>query len=714
MLTVEEHLHHQSKFQQLLIDLAIRFINLPVAQMETEIVAAMQQIVEFLGNTAIAVNQISENYDSYTALYRYLNTGEIQINRMTPLPSQRWVIPILERGDPIIIADSEQLPDEDHLRQLLKQENLRTLCVVPLLRQGSLFGFVSMSWDQVHVIDQDYLDLLRIVGAIFLNAIERKETDERLQTLNETLEQRVELRTHELVLVNEQLEAEIQQHEETQLALKHSEQQLRTILEVAAVPMILTNGQRKLIYVNASAADLLGFDPDNLNNYEINTLFVSPNDQEILAALLARDGLVKNYEVNFRTLKGTTGYGLTSVHRIQIDGQNAVLTVLVDITELKKVQELEQAHRNHIEALLDSAMALTSTLEIDDVLGHILGNLSRVLPHDVSNIMVADEDDIFIFRQTVETNADLSTSSRQSLKADGLTGTVSHLFEIDYPVLVTDTQQSPLLIPDFENQDVRSYVGLPVVVGKEVIGFLNLGSYQRDYFNETHINYLQIFALQAGSAIQNARLFKQAQTIAALEERQHLARELHDSVTQTLFSANTIAEALPTIMEKAPQKASEYLNELHLLTRGAMSEMRSLLFELRPATIAQTDICVLLGELCHTFTGQTRIVVETQLPNKMPLAPDIQLAFYRIAQETFNNIVKYARASHVTLKLSQVDQWVELSISDDGKGFDPKVIKPGHFGLKMMQERADAVHAELSIQSQPGSGTQIRLRRQLS
>jgi signal transduction histidine kinase len=166
-------------------------------------------------------------------------------------------------------------------------------------------------------------------------------------------------------------------------------------------------------------------------------------------------------------------------------------------------------------------------------------------------------------------------------------------------------------------------------------------------------------------------------------------------------------------MDKAPQELHNYLNDLHLLTRGAMAEMRSLLFELRPATLEQTDLSVLLAELCHTFTGKTRIPIDSRLAKKLALPSDVQLAFYRIAQEGLNNAAKYARAQRLTLDLTRLDGVAELRINDDGCGFDPRTITADHLGLKMMHERAESIQAELTIYSQPSVGTEIILRRRL-
>ena len=208
-------------------------------------------------------------------------------------------------------------------------------------------------------------------------------------------------------------------------------------------------------------------------------------------------------------------------------------------------------------------------------------------------------------------------------------------------------------------------------------------------------------------------MYAQAKTIAALEERQRLARELHDSVTQTLFSANTLAEALPRVMQHDPSKVERYLYDLHQLTRGAMSEMRSLLVELRPEALTRTDLGVLLTQLCDVFTGRTQIEVDRNINRQVMLPADMQMVFYRVAQEALNNIAKHAQANHVQLYLYSTSNLIELRIRDDGLGFNPDCVGGNHFGLKIMKERADRIQAEFAIFSHINGGAEIILKRYL-
>jgi two-component system nitrate/nitrite sensor histidine kinase NarX len=205
-------------------------------------------------------------------------------------------------------------------------------------------------------------------------------------------------------------------------------------------------------------------------------------------------------------------------------------------------------------------------------------------------------------------------------------------------------------------------------------------------------------------------LHKDAQELAVLQERQRLAQNLHDAVNQSLFSAGLIAEVLPRLWERDQTMAREFLEDLRRLTRGAMAEMRVLLAELRPSTLTDAELGELLSLLGNGFTGRTNIPVELTVDGHGVLPADVQVALYRICQEALNNVAKHAGASAVEIHLQQEGSSVEISIRDDGRGFDPGSTPPGHYGLSMMRERAETVGANLSITSEPGRGTELTVR----
>jgi signal transduction histidine kinase len=268
-----------------------------------------------------------------------------------------------------------------------------------------------------------------------------------------------------------------------------------------------------------------------------------------------------------------------------------------------------------------------------------------------------------------------------------------------------------------------SWIGVPLVARDRVVGVLVVRHRVRGHFTPHHVTLAQAVANHAAVALENARLYREAQRAAAEEERRRLARELHDSVTQTLFAAKTTADVLPGLWERDPEVGREALAALGRLTRGAYTEMRSLLVELRPETLTRAPLHELLQTLVAAVTAKSRLTVEAAL-DPVPLLPaDVQVALYRIAQEALTNVAKHAGASRLSfrlgatplagpvpprlLSLSPSKLAVSLEVADDGRGFVPAAAPRGRLGLASMGERAAGVGAALRLQSQPGAGTRV-------
>ncbi len=257
--------------------------------------------------------------------------------------------------------------------------------------------------------------------------------------------------------------------------------------------------------------------------------------------------------------------------------------------------------------------------------------------------------------------------------------------------------------------DLRQGVVVPLVAKGKLLGTLHLCTRSPRALTSEELSLLAAVGQQVGVAVENARLYERAEESAAAAERSRLARDLHDAVSQTLFSASLIAEVLPRLWERNPEEGRRRLDELRQLTRGALAEMRTLLLELRPAVLHEVALGDLLRQLCEAITGRARLPVQLVVEGEAALPPDVQVAFYRVAQESLNNVAKHAGASAVSVSLRCHADAVELVVADDGRGFDPALVTPDHLGLGIMHERAAAVGADLALESRPGEGTRVRL-----
>src|SRR3989441_1363583 len=202
-------------------------------------------------------------------------------------------------------------------------------------------------------------------------------------------------------------------------------------------------------------------------------------------------------------------------------------------------------------------------------------------------------------------------------------------------------------------------------------------------------------------------LYEQAQELAALQERQRLARELHDSVSQALYGIGLGAYTAREALESDPEQAIASIDYVITLTEAGLAEMRALIFELRPESLEIEGLVAALTKQVAVLRTRYKLTVDVTLDNEPDLPLEMKHALYRVAQEALHNIVKHARASTVALRLARQGNEIILEVHDNGKGFDPAGPFPGHLGLRSMRERVTKIGGTLSIESVPGQGTCI-------
>lgn len=424
--------------------------------------------------------------------------------------------------------------------------------------------------------------------------------------------------------------------------------------------------------------------------------FMTPDTQRV-----RKDGTIIDVQIN------------TSLFLDENNRQVGSIVIMRDITIRKQAERAEQEQRNLAETLNEITTVLTSTLEFEEVLDFILVGVGRVVPHDLALVAILEDDVLNVVGCKDWTGQGYD---KMLLRERVVIADMPHLSDMianGMPVIVPDfsSYQRGVGLPNV--QGLPGYIGAPIQRGAEFIGVVSLRSHQMDYFNDTHAVRLQTFANQAAIAILNTRQYEQAQELAAITERQRLARDLHDAVSQTLFSAKVMAETLQMQAHHqtvSPDDLVPALTRLSQLTQGALSEMRTLLLELRPDVLTNADLSEVLSHLVYGLTGRkANLDVTFEVNDHSQLPPEVQIAFYRIAQEAISNIIKHANATSVRVLLAREGETVALSIADDGVGFAVDGVRSGHFGLMNMRERASGVGGVLTINSTPGEGTTIRL-----
>ena len=251
---------------------------------------------------------------------------------------------------------------------------------------------------------------------------------------------------------------------------------------------------------------------------------------------------------------------------------------------------------------------------------------------------------------------------------------------------------------------------VPLVSRGRPLGAISFGYPPGQEPGEEEKVFLGAVADQAAVAVENARLFSETRGKAALEERQRLARELHDSVSQALYGIALGSKTAREEFDDNPAGVPELLDYVLSLAEAGMAEMRALIFELRPESLETEGAVAALKKQAAALQARHGIQVETDLCEEPQTSLETKEVVYRIAQETLHNTAKHARASNVRIAMSCAGEQITLEISDDGVGFDPRGDFPGHLGLRSMRERAQRVGGTLEVRSAPGTGTRVGAR----
>jgi nitrate/nitrite-specific signal transduction histidine kinase len=276
-------------------------------------------------------------------------------------------------------------------------------------------------------------------------------------------------------------------------------------------------------------------------------------------------------------------------------------------------------------------------------------------------------------------------------------------------LLVNDVMQSPHFLADPHLPETRAELIVPLRIGDQIIGTLDVQASQVNAFNPQEIIVLQSLGDQIAIAIENARLYAESQKLAALEERGRLARELHDSVNQAVYSLGLLLQGWTKMTEQGKEvRVQDVLEKSIEINQQVLREMRLLIHELRPPDLEIDGLLNALQKRLDTVENRAGLQARLLAEDLTSLPPSIEEAFYRIALEALNNTLKHSAAARVLVRFYQQQGSIWLEVSDDGCGFDPHA-RTGGLGLVGMRERAGRIGAAIEILSSSGSGTLVRL-----
>ena len=565
--------------------------------------------------------------------------------------------------------------------------------------------------------------LLVIVGALIVGYQWRVRS---IETRSRELKIQVESRTRELASLND-IARTVSQSLELDSMLNATLDKLLEVLDLdtGAIYVIdqSTRGLLKVCHCDSSKMfDHLfreeGFTTEvaQTGNPMIdNDLSLEPDEhQELLEG-----GLLSSATIPLTSKGQVLGVLITasrSLDRFQQRDVDLLLSIGNQIgvaIENARLHEATKSRVAQLTTLQETTQALASTLELDKLLNLIIQQATALLQADGGIINLVDwerkEDEV-----VAATGSATSTLGIRSHLEGSLSGWVTlHNQPVISNKIPSDDRVAQHGLSWVLEAGIQSAAVVPLAIKDQVMGTLLLiGTKEgKGEFDPADLDLLVAFANQAAIAIENAQLYEQAQQLAVVEERQRLARDLHDSVTQALYGMTLYSEAIARQLSMGQvDLAGSQLNELYDTAQEALREMRLLIFQLRPPDLEEEGLVAVLRNRLEAVEGRADLKIEFRVPRETRLPLEIEEGLYRIAQESLNNSLKHASAKSVTVSLLIYESWVILEILDDGIGFDPDYVLEGSgMGLKGMMERATQMGGQLTVESRSGVGTKIRV-----
>lgn len=484
----------------------------------------------------------------------------------------------------------------------------------------------------------------------------------------------------------------------------------------AVVVADATNGQ--VVLWNPAAEKMFGYSADEAASLPVEVLVptqLKPRHRAGLAhyvatghgAIVDGDAVVEVPAVRKSGDQITVELSLNRISDAPVRGR-FVLAIIRDVSERVQLRAESARRLRELETLYEADDTLHRSLRLQDVLQALVDLATDILEADKTTVLVWDARHERLVPGATRGFRPESVARMSHALGEGITGQVALTRQ---PIAVEHAPSDPRVIHHITDPEgIHSLLHVPIQVEGEIFGVFGVNYCHPRTFTGEEERLLLALAQRAAVAIANAREYQRAQYTATVDERQRLARDLHDAVTQTLFAAGLNAQALPSLWAANPDEGQRCVEELQRLTWGALAEMRSVLVELRPAAITEMDLGDLLRQLAQAATGRAPVLnVEVKVEGERLLPAETQVVFYRVAQEALTNIVKHSDAKHVEVRLVGRPGGVELAIKDDGSGFDPLAIPAGHLGLGIMRERVESIGGLLSIDSGPDRETLLRV-----
>jgi PAS domain S-box-containing protein len=601
-------------------------------------------------------------------------------------------------------------------------EYIRCLAVVPLMARSEVTGLMTIASSEPNHFTERHLELLRGVADIAASAIENarlfEETQRRTKELSALLEVSSAVASSldlsdVLGGILDQLGA-ITKHSGSAILLARDDAfeivEARSITGVhaevgARIPFaaasVLTAAMRRgetVIIDDIRADEPLAADYRAAIN-SIGLLDQPPFD--VIRSWMAVPLALKDRVIGMLTLSWTAPAYFTTEHAqlAKAFADQAAIAM-----ENSRLYDQARKSAREFEVLSRADTELFRSLDLDSVLQSLVDVTIDMLGAEKSLVATWDAD-----------SGQMSLRAWRNLSSETLT-VIRDMYARMVPrmddsgVIVTEDPSlaHPEERPIIKLEGIRSFIQVPVVspLGRP-LGFFSVAYTRERHFTQGEQDLLTALADRAAVAIGNADLYQRAQRAASLEERQRLARELHDSVSQALYGIALGARTAQTLLERDPKKASEPVDYVLSLAEAGLAEMRALIFELRPESLESEGLTAAIRKQAEAVQARHGISIEFRSSNEPDLPLATKEAAYRITQEALTNVIKHSQATEVRVTLASDGEGLELEVADNGAGFDATGDFPGHLGLHSMKERAEKSGGRLEICSEPGAGTRV-------
>lgn len=511
----------------------------------------------------------------------------------------------------------------------------------------------------------------------------------------------------------------ITRRKQTTHELKKSEANLRAIFDSAVQAFLLINTAGIIQTFNSRAARganaILGKEiREGISIYEfVNHEYLEGFEQNFAKTLAGESvSLERQIKVGERVSWYEVNYNPVFAEQGQVIG---VCLSTINIDERKKAVEALAASEARLvaemEAVLIIAQALVSEIDLNNLLEFIITQAEYLTNANGAAVLLLSEDGQYLEVATPGRSWLNIKPGARLLIQGSLAEQVLITSQVQTCNDVLDNNRVTSILALLESSRVNALLCAPLVIHHNNLGVLLIWTEKDQVFDAYDIRLMNLFASQAALALHNAHLHARNRQVAVEQERQRLARDLHDSVTQSLYSIGLAADACSRMLQQGTySRLQEPFQHIHTLSQSALMEMREQLYQLHP-TILNEDLVEALSRQCRMLSQQYSLAIDFKAAVKTPLSHSQGDALYYIAREALWNVIKHAKASRIEVTLARENDHLLLSVIDNGIGFDSSSIKEGEtMGLRTMQERTKELDGVLNLQSAPGHGTHLTVR----